>query len=64
MSLINAGIPVTLLEVSPEKAERALADIYQTYKKSSAVRSGRMQAIDVTRLIELVTTTASYSDLR
>ena len=64
MTFINAGIPVALLEVSSDKAVAARASIEQTYKSSSAFKSGKMTPAHVAKLVDLVAPTASYADLR
>ena len=42
MVMANAGLPVTLVETSPELAEAAKQRIESTYKMSSAYKSGKM----------------------
>jgi 3-hydroxyacyl-CoA dehydrogenase len=60
MSLINAGLPVTLLETSQEALDRGLATIRRNYQ--SALRKGLTEAKLAERLA-LITPTLDYAAL-
>src|SRR5688572_2014910 len=57
----NAGIPVTLLDASPEALQRGIASIERTYR--SMVDRGRLAAHDRDRRLGLIRTALAYDDL-
>ena len=61
MSLINAGLPVTLLEASQEALDRGLATIRKNYEGS--VRKGSLSAEALAQRLALLTPTLEYTDL-
>lgn len=62
MNFANAGIPVTILEVSQEGLERGLGLVRKNYERSAA--RGRMTAEQVEERMALIRPTLSYDDLR
>ena len=61
MSLANAGVPVTVFEVSADALERGLAVIEKNY--ASTVSKGRLSSDDVTRRMALITPSTRHEDL-
>ena len=61
MNFLNAGIPVTLLEVSQEALDKGLATIRKNYDGS--VKKKKMSAADVDGRLALLKSTTSYADL-
>ncbi len=61
MNFIQAGIPVTLLENSPEALRRGLDLIQNNYAKS--VKRKRFSADQVARFMALITGSTDYGDL-
>ncbi|MBL8382747.1 MAG: enoyl-CoA hydratase/isomerase family protein [Burkholderiales bacterium] len=61
MNFINAGIPVTLLEMKQEALDRGLATIRRNYENTA--RKGRMTMEEVDRRMALVRPTLSYEDV-
>jgi len=61
MALINAGIPVTLLEVKQDALERGLGVIRKNYENSA--KKGRMTEAQVEQRMGLITPTLAYTDL-
>ena len=61
MTFANAGIPVTLLELSNETLKRGLATIQKNYERS--VSKGRLSRADMQMRMNLIKTTTSYTDL-
>jgi 3-hydroxyacyl-CoA dehydrogenase len=59
MNFINAGIPVTLLEMKQEALERGLATIRKNYQ--GAVTKGRMTEADVEARLKLITPVLDYA---
>ncbi|MBV6424296.1 MAG: Fatty acid oxidation complex subunit alpha [Steroidobacteraceae bacterium] len=59
MNFINAGIPVTLLEMKQEALDRGLEAIRRNY--GGAVKKGRMTEADVAARIALVTPVLDYA---
>jgi 3-hydroxyacyl-CoA dehydrogenase len=55
MCFANAGIPVTLVETSQDIAQASLQRIENTYKASSAFKSGKMTEEAVNKLTGLIT---------
>ncbi|MCW5573046.1 MAG: enoyl-CoA hydratase/isomerase family protein [Steroidobacteraceae bacterium] len=58
MNFINAGIPVTLLEMKQEALDRGLETIRRNY--GGAVRKGRMTEADVDARLKLITPVLEY----
>ena len=63
MNFIEAKIPVTLIETSPELAAAAVERIKQTYKLSSAYKKGVISAETVANNLSLIKTSHKYSSL-
>ena len=61
MSFLNAGIPVTLLEVSQEALDKGLATIRRNYEGS--VKKKKLSAADAESRMSLLKPTVSYADL-
>ncbi|WP_119681302.1 3-hydroxyacyl-CoA dehydrogenase NAD-binding domain-containing protein [Indioceanicola profundi] len=61
MNFANAGIPVTILEMSQEAVDRGLGVIRKNYDATAA--KGRMTAEQVEQRMGLLTPTLSYDDL-
>jgi 3-hydroxyacyl-CoA dehydrogenase len=61
MNFLNAGIPVTILEVKQEFLNRGLATIRKNYDNSA--KKGRMTAEQVEQRMGLLTPTLAYADL-
>ncbi len=61
MNFLNAGIPVTLLELRQEALDRGLATIRRNYENSA--RKGKLTAEQVEARMALLTPTLSYDDL-
>ena len=61
MNFVNAGIPVTLLEVDQAGLERGLGVIRKNY--SSAVDKGRMSEAQLEQAMGLISPTTDYSDV-
>jgi 3-hydroxyacyl-CoA dehydrogenase len=59
MNFINAGIPVTLLEMKQEALDHGIATIRSNY--GGAVKKGRMAAADVEARIALITPALDYA---
>ena len=57
----NAGLPVTVLDVSRESLERGLAVVERTYE--SMVKRGRLSAADKAKRLALIHGTVDYGDL-
>jgi 3-hydroxyacyl-CoA dehydrogenase len=62
MNFINAGIPVTLLEMKQEALDRGVATIRKNYENTA--RKGRMTMEEVEKRMALVIPTLSYDDLK
>jgi 3-hydroxyacyl-CoA dehydrogenase len=62
MNFLNAGIPVTLLEVSPDALERGVATVRKNYENSA--KKGKMKPGEVEQRLALLHPTLSYDDLR
>jgi len=60
MNFLNAGIPVTVLEVDDAALQRGLANIRRTYE--GAVKKGRMREEELARRMDLVTGSVDYAD--
>ncbi|MBB6241274.1 3-hydroxyacyl-CoA dehydrogenase NAD-binding domain-containing protein [Rhodanobacter sp. MP1X3] len=61
MNFLNAGIPVTILEVKQEFLDRGLTTIRKNYDNSA--KKGRMTAEQVEQRMGLLTPTLAYADL-
>ena len=61
-NFLNAGIPVTLLEIAPEALERGLANIHKYYGR--AIQKGRLTPEQVEERLELLQPALAYDDLR
>jgi 3-hydroxyacyl-CoA dehydrogenase len=61
MNFLNAGIPVTILEVKQEFLDRGLATIRKNYDNSAS--KGRMTAEQVEQRMALLAPTLAYADL-
>ena len=61
MNFLNAGLPVTLLEVSREALDKGIATIRRNYENT--VRKGRLSQADLERRMALLSTTVAYNDL-
>ena len=61
MNFVNAGIPVTVLEVDRAGLERGLGVIRKNY--SVAVDKGRMTEAQLEQAMEMITPTTDYADV-
>lgn len=61
MSLVNAGIPVKILEMSDEAIERGLGVIRRNYDTS--VKRGSISQAEREKRLERLSTTTSYEDI-
>jgi 3-hydroxyacyl-CoA dehydrogenase len=61
MNFLNAGLPVTLLEVSQEALDKGIATIRRNYE--SSVKKKKMSAAEVDSRMALLKSTVSYKDL-
>ena len=62
MSLINAGLPVVLLETKQEALDRGLANIRRNYQ--GALRKGTLNEASLVQRLALITPTLDYALLR
>jgi 3-hydroxyacyl-CoA dehydrogenase len=62
MNFLNAGIPVTLLEMKQEALDRGLATIRKNYE--GTVKKGRMKPEKMEKTLSLLKSTLSYDDLK
>jgi len=62
MSLINAGLPVVLLETKQDALDRGLANIRRNYQ--SALRKGTLDEASLAQRLALITPTLDYALLR
>lgn len=62
MNFLNAGIPVTLLEVQPEALERGVTTLRGHYANSA--KKGRLRPADLEQRLQLLRPTLSYDDVR
>jgi 3-hydroxyacyl-CoA dehydrogenase len=62
MNFLNAGIPVTMLEMKPEALERGVATIRKNYE--SQVKKGKLKQDKYEQRMALLQTTLSYDDLK
>jgi len=61
MNFLNAGIPVTLLEVNAAALEKGVATIRRNYE--SSVKKGKLSPEDLEKRMGLLKQTTSYNDL-
>jgi 3-hydroxyacyl-CoA dehydrogenase len=61
MSLINAGLPVVLLETKQEALDRGLANIRRNYQ--GALRKGTLTEASLAQRLALITPTLDYASL-
>jgi 3-hydroxyacyl-CoA dehydrogenase len=61
IAFANAGLPVTVLDVSREALDRGLAVVDRTYE--SMVKRGRLSAADMTERRKLISGTLDYAQL-
>jgi 3-hydroxyacyl-CoA dehydrogenase len=62
MNFLNAGIPVTILEMKQEALDRGIATIRKNYE--SQVRKGKLKADKYDQRMSLLKTTLSYDDIK
>jgi 3-hydroxyacyl-CoA dehydrogenase len=62
MNFLNAGIPVTLLELDQAALDKGLATIRRNYEGS--VKKGKLSAAELEQRLALLTPTVAYSGLR
>ena len=62
MALINAGIPVVLLESTPEALERGLATIRRNYQ--GQIKKGKLTEAALEKRLALISPTLAYEPLR
>src|ERR1700686_4898112 len=62
MSLINAGLPVVLLETNQDALDRGLANIRRNYQ--GALRKGTLNEASLAQRLALITPTLDYASLR
>ena len=62
MNFLNAGIPVTILETSPEALDRGLGVIRKNYE--GQVKKGKLDPAKYEQRMSLLKPTLSYDDLR
>jgi 3-hydroxyacyl-CoA dehydrogenase len=61
MNFLNAGIPVTILEMKQEALDRGVATIRKNYE--AQVKKGKLQADKYDARMALLSTTLSYADI-
>ena len=62
MNFLNAGIPVTILEMKQEALDRGVATIRKNYE--AQVKKGKLKADKYEQRMALLSTTLSYDDLK
>jgi 3-hydroxyacyl-CoA dehydrogenase len=62
MNFLNAGIPVTLVEMKQDALDRGLGTIRKNYE--SQVKRGKLKADKYEQRMALLTTTLSYADIQ
>ena len=62
MNFLNAGIPVTMLEMKPEALDRGMATIRKNYE--SQVKKGKLKQDKFDGRMALLTTTLAYDDIK
>ena len=61
MTFANAGLPVTVFEVSRDALDRGMATIRKNY--AATVSKGRLSQAEMSRRLDLITPTLSYDDV-
>jgi len=62
MNFLNAGVPVTMLEMKPEALERGVGVMRKNYE--AQVKKGKLKQDKYEQRMALLTTTLSYDDLK
>jgi 3-hydroxyacyl-CoA dehydrogenase len=62
MNFLNAGIPVTMLEMKQEALDRGVATIRKNYE--AQVKKGKLKADKYEQRMALLSTTLNYADLK
>jgi 3-hydroxyacyl-CoA dehydrogenase len=62
MNFLDAGIPVTILEMKPEALDRGLGTMRKNYE--AQVRKGKLKPDKYEQRMALLTTTLSYDDIK
>ncbi len=62
MNFLNAGIPVTMLEMKPEALERGVATIRKNYE--AQVKKGKLKSDKYEQRMALLKTTLDYADIK
>jgi 3-hydroxyacyl-CoA dehydrogenase len=62
MNFLNAGIPVTMLEMKPEALERGIATIRKNYE--GQLKKGKLKQDKYEQRMALLSTTLSYDDIK
>jgi 3-hydroxyacyl-CoA dehydrogenase len=62
MNFLNAGIPVTMLEMKQDALDRGLGTIRKNYE--AQVKKGKLKADKYEQRMALLTTTLSYDDIK
>jgi 3-hydroxyacyl-CoA dehydrogenase len=62
MNFLNAGLPVTMLEMKADALERGVATIRKNYE--AQVKKGKLKADKYEQRMALLSTTLSYDDLK
>ncbi|MDI9335773.1 MAG: 3-hydroxyacyl-CoA dehydrogenase NAD-binding domain-containing protein [Gammaproteobacteria bacterium] len=62
MNYLNAGVPVTILEMQQEALDRGLATIQKNYV--AQVKKGKLKESDLQKRMQLLKPTLSYDDLQ
>jgi len=62
MNFLNAGVPVTMLEMKPEALDRGVATIRKNYE--SQVKKGKLKQDKYDARMALLTTTLAYNDVK
>jgi 3-hydroxyacyl-CoA dehydrogenase len=62
MNFLNAGIPVTLLEISQEALDKGVATVRKNYERS--LKRGRLTSEQLEQRLGLLKPTLSYGDLQ
>jgi 3-hydroxyacyl-CoA dehydrogenase len=62
MNFLNAGIPVTILEMKPEALDRGIATIRKNYE--AQVKKGKLEQDKYEQRLALLKTTLSYDDIK
>ena len=62
MSFVNAGVPVTLIEISSENLANGMSRIESNYKAS--IKRGRLTEDEMSRRLSRITASTNYADMR